>query len=149
VQRWHRESNGSHIEESEMKPTMIKHALWIGFLLFLAGGMVSQTGCFGGGRGSGRGGPEVIEGGVLFRYYDPDAKRVHIAGDFNNWSPRADAMTDENGDGEWTLFYDLPPGVYEYKFIVDGTRWIADPENPDKISDGFDGENSVLTVKKR
>jgi hypothetical protein len=56
-------------------------------------------------------------------------------------------MTDENGDGEWTLFYDLPPGVYEYKFVVDGTHWIADPENPNKISDGFDGENSVLTVK--
>jgi 1,4-alpha-glucan branching enzyme len=128
---------------------MNRTTIWIGILLFLAGAASVQTGCFGGGRGSGRGGPEVVEGGVVFRYYDSDAKRVNLAGDFNNWSPRADAMTDENGDGEWTLFYDLPPGAYQYKFVIDGTKWIADPENPDKVSDGFDGENSIVTVKKR
>jgi 1,4-alpha-glucan branching enzyme len=106
------------------------------------------VGCFGGAArdGASRGGPEVVGGGVVFRYYDPKAKRVNLVGDFNNWSPRADAMVDENGDGEWTLFYDLPPGVYEYKYVVDGVRWIADPKNPDKVSDGFEGQNSVVRV---
>jgi 1,4-alpha-glucan branching enzyme len=106
------------------------------------------VGCFGGAArdGASRGGPEVVGGGVVFRYYDPKAKRVNLVGDFNNWSPRADAMVDENGDGEWTLFYDLPPGVYEYKYVVDGVRWIADPKNPDKVPDGFEGQNSVVRV---
>ncbi|MEJ2721185.1 MAG: glycogen-binding domain-containing protein [bacterium] len=115
---------------------MRKTTIWIGCLLLALGVGVVQVGCFGGGRGAKGGGPEVVEGGVVFRFYDPDATRVNVAGDFNNWS-------------EWTLFYDLPPGVYEYKFVIDGTRWIADPENPEKVSDGFDGENSVLRVGNR
>lgn len=106
------------------------------------------VGCFGGpGREAAlRGGPEVVEGGVVFRYYDPKATRVNLVGDFNGWSPRADAMVDENGDGEWTLFYDLAPGVYQYKFVIDGTRWLADPRNPEKVPDGFGGQNSVVRV---
>lgn len=112
--------------------------------LFLA---AAAIGCFGGsGRNVPRGGPEIVEGGVIFRYYDKNASRVNVVGDFNNWSPRADAMVDENGDGEWTLFYTLKPGVYQYKFVVDGSHWIPDPRNPDKMNDGFEGENSVVRI---
>jgi len=112
--------------------------------LFLA---AAAVGCFGGtGRNAPRDGLEIVEGGVIFRYYDKDASRVNLVGDFNNWSPRADAMVDKNGDGEWTLFYTLSPGVYQYKFIVDGSHWVSDPRNPDKLSDGFEGENSVVRI---
>ena len=54
--------------------------------------VVIALGCFGGsGRESElRGGPEIVEGGVVFRYYDPKATRVNVVGDFNGWSPRAD-----------------------------------------------------------
>ncbi len=112
---------------------------------------VATLGCFGGSGREGAlgGGPETVEGGVVFRYYDPKATRVNVVGDFNSWSPRADAMVDENGDGQWTLFYNLPPGVYQYKFVVDGVRWIADPRNPDRVSDGFESENSVVRVPPR
>jgi 1,4-alpha-glucan branching enzyme len=102
-------------------------------------------GCFGGPAQNIRGGSEIVEGGVIFRYYDTDAARVYLVGDFNNWSPRADPLVDENGDGQWTLFINLPPGVYQYKFVVDDT-WIPDPRNPERASDGFDGENSVIRV---
>jgi 1,4-alpha-glucan branching enzyme len=91
-------------------------------------------------------GPELVEGGVVFRYFDPEASRVYVVGDFNNWSVRSDPMTDENGDGEWTLFFPLKPGVYQYKFVIDGVTWIADPRNAETVPDGFDGRNSVLRV---
>ena len=114
-------------------------------LLLLASACVA--GCFRApARNAFPGGPEVLEGGVIFRYYDPQASRVNLVGDFNNWSLRADPMVDKNGDGQWTLFYDLPPGVYQYKFVVDGIHWVADPRNPDKVSDGFEGGNSVVRV---
>lgn len=112
-------------------------------------------GCAGGGK-PGRGiagyndqGPEITEGGAIFRYFDQDAQKVHLAGDFNNWSPAADPMIDRNGDGEWTLFYPLSPGRYEYKFVVDGSYWIADPKNPNSVSDGFDGRNSVIVFPEK
>ena len=90
-------------------------------------------------------GPERVEGGVVFRYYDQDAKKVCLVGDFNNWSPLADPMKDMNGDGHWSLYYPLQPGTYRYKFVVDG-RWVPDSSNPDSEPDGFDGINSVVRV---
>ena len=113
----------------------------------IAAAVLAAAGCFGGsGQNVSRIGPEIVEGGVIFHYFDKGAARVNVVGDFNNWSPKTDAMVDENGDGEWTLFYTLAPGVYQYKFVVDGKQWITDPRNPEKVSDGFEGENSVLRV---
>jgi 1,4-alpha-glucan branching enzyme len=93
-------------------------------------------------------GPEFVDGGIIFRYYDPGATRVHVVGDFNNWSVRSDPMIDKNGDGQWTLLYTLAPGLYEYKFVINGKKWIADPHNPQSAPDGFDGVNSVVRVPK-
>ncbi|NIM18996.1 MAG: hypothetical protein GTO51_01265 [Candidatus Latescibacteria bacterium] len=118
-------------------------------LLLAAISLASGSGCSrrgGGFFGGGDGGPEIVEGGVIFRYYDDEATKVYVVGDFNNWTPTTDPLTDKNGDGEWTLFYPLNPGSYEYKFVVDGTYWIADPRNPLSVSDGFEGRNSVVKV---
>ena len=38
---------------------------------------------------------------------------------------------------------DLEPGEYEYKFVVNGSEWIADPENPRVVGDYG---NSGLTI---
>jgi 1,4-alpha-glucan branching enzyme len=91
-------------------------------------------------------GPEVVEGGIVFRYRNPDARRVNLVGDFNDWSPAADPMSDDNADGEWTLFYPLRPGTYAYKFLVDGKNWIQDPLNPLTEPDGFNGRNSIIKI---
>jgi 1,4-alpha-glucan branching enzyme len=92
------------------------------------------------------GGPELVAGGAVFRYRSSNAKKVHLVGDFNDWSPTADPMADENGDGEWTLFYPLAPGTYAYKFVIDGKNWVPDPTNPVSEPDGFNGRNSILKI---
>jgi hypothetical protein len=109
---------------------------------------ILSAGCGGSGGppGGSWGGPELVDGGVIFRYFDPDAAKVHVVGDFNNWSASSDPMVDKNGDGEWTLFYNLAPGRYEYKFVVDGSTWIPDPRNQNTVPDGFEGRNSLLVV---
>lgn len=93
------------------------------------------------------GGPEVMEGGVLFTYHDTKATRVNIVGDFNNWSMTADPMYDREGDGGWTIRLPLRPGRHEYKFLIDGTKWIPDPANPDTTDDGFGWLNSIVVVE--
>lgn len=92
------------------------------------------------------GGPELVAGGAIFRYRNSDAKKVYLVGDFNDWSPTADPMTDENADGEWTLFYPLTTGAYAYKFLVDGKNWVPDPTNPESAPDGFNGRNSIVKI---
>jgi 1,4-alpha-glucan branching enzyme len=109
---------------------------------------IALAGCFGGSAQNSRVGAEIVEGGVIFRYYDTNASHVFLVGDFNGWAPRADSLADENGDGEWTLFINLAPGVYQYRLVVDD-NWIADPRNPEKVSDGFGGENSIVRVPPR
>jgi 1,4-alpha-glucan branching enzyme len=111
----------------------------------LAIALALLAGC-GGPPPPGPGFPEIVAGGALFRYRNPDAKKVYLVGDFNDWSPTADPMTDDNGDGEWTLFYPLTSGVYAYKFVVDGKNWVPDPANPLSEPDGFNGRNSIVKI---
>ena len=102
--------------------------------------------CSGGRRGVSQRYPEIVEGGAIFYFEDRDASSVHLTGDFNNWSPRADPMTDSDADGTWSLFYSLRPGLYEYKFVVNGSKWVPDPQNPDSVPDGFNGKNSIVRI---
>ena len=50
-------------------------------------------------------------------------------------------------DGAWTGTHAFTAGTYQYKFIVDGTQWIADPDNPNSVDDGFGGKNSLYTCQ--
>jgi 1,4-alpha-glucan branching enzyme len=72
------------------------------------------------------------------------AKGVCLVGDFNNWNHRIHPMK-RNEKGVWTKAVMLPPGRYEYKFLVDG-EWLNDPENNDFCPNHFGGLNSVIVV---
>jgi 1,4-alpha-glucan branching enzyme len=95
-----------------------------------------------------RSGPEMTAEGVSFTLFAPKSSRVNLVGDFNNWSTTADPLFDREGTGVWTLTIPLAPGRYEYKFYVDGEKWIPDPGNPERTDDGFGGWNSVITVPR-
>jgi 1,4-alpha-glucan branching enzyme len=96
-------------------------------------------------------------GGVTFRFFSPSAQRVQLAGSWpeNDWL-RGLAQTggvniglmEENpaGSGTWVLTVKLPPGRYQYKFVVDGVNWKEDPNNPQWTDDGYGGHNSVVDV---
>ena len=75
-----------------------------------------------------------------------DAKEVILTGTFTRWNE--DFLKMNRTHNGWELSLDLKPGIYEYKFIVDGT-WLEDPVNSDKVRNEFDGFNSVIRIKKR
>lgn len=78
-----------------------------------------------------------------FHLTAPDAREVALAGDFSGWKPTY-TLT-RTGPGVWVVVVPLEPGVYNYSFVVDGERWVADPLAP-SYSDGFGGANSRLAV---
>ncbi len=71
-------------------------------------------------------------------------KRVSVFGSFNDWN-RNQFFMKKNVAGSFAVDIPLPPGVYQYKFYADGTE-LTDPVNPDSISNGMGGYNSLLTV---
>ena len=84
---------------------------------------------------------------VSFRFRPPvPAQRVTLAGTFNNWNPEAQPMQDPDGDGVYETTLLLPAGTYQYKFVVNGSRWYEDPHALSYVPDGFGGRNSVLQV---
>ncbi|MDY6986563.1 MAG: AAA family ATPase [Thermodesulfobacteriota bacterium] len=82
---------------------------------------------------------------VAFIIEAPDYARVQIAGSFNNWMPESLHLTHSHGRPVWQKAIRLTPGLYQYKYLVDG-NWMTDPTNK-KIADNlFGSKNSVINV---
>lgn len=73
-----------------------------------------------------------------------EARKVILAGEFNNWNENLMKMRREGN--YWVYSLNLPEGVYHYKFIVDGD-WMLDPANSSYEDDGRGHLNSVLEVR--
>lgn len=88
--------------------------------------------------------PVVVGGGASFLLHDHRARRVEVFGSWNGWgAPSLPASPVEPGLWEARLPA-FPPGPHAYKFLVDGERWLADPANPRRVTDGHGNWNSVL-----
>lgn len=81
---------------------------------------------------------------IRIEFSDPAASVVNIAGTFNDWHPDATPMV-AMGQGRWLKELVLPPGKYEYLFVVNG-RWVADRFAEASVRNPFGGANSVLNV---
>lgn len=84
---------------------------------------------------------------VVFLFESAEAREVFLAGDFNNWDPKAHPMKDD-GTGRWSRFVMIPPGKYEYKFLADG-QWMEDPQNEQICLNSFGTYNSVLNLNPK
>ncbi len=65
------------------------------------------------------------ENELLFVLPALNAENVAVVGSFNDWEPSP--LSDEDGDGIWTARVSVPPGRYEYAFVIDGRWWGQDP----------------------
>ena len=81
---------------------------------------------------------------VRLEFFHPQAREVNIAGSFNDWRPGSTWMI-SLGNGRWVKELLLPPGRYEYCFVVDG-HWMPDPETARPALNSSANSNSVLLV---
>ncbi len=73
------------------------------------------------------------------------AQSVEVAGDFTAWKAQAVALK-RQPDGSFAGSALVPDGTRLYKFVLDGSKWIADPANPDGADDGHGGRNSIIRL---
>ena len=74
----------------------------------------------------------------------PDAKQVHLAGDFNDWDPAATPLC-RMPDGRWMASPELPHGYHQYLFLVDG-RPALDPKARGIACNNRNGRVSIVAV---
>ena len=72
-------------------------------------------------------------------------KRIEVTGDLvGGWNCRVPMVWSER-QGIWrTQLWGIPPGVHQYKFIVDG-RWCADLARPSMV-DEYGNVNNIVSV---
>jgi hypothetical protein len=78
---------------------------------------------------------------VHIEFNHATATTIDIAGTFNDWRPTATPMIPV-GDGRWVKELVLPPGVYEYRLVVDG-EWMPDQRAGETAPNPFGEMNSV------
>ncbi|WP_422477574.1 hypothetical protein [Pleomorphochaeta sp. DL1XJH-081] len=77
----------------------------------------------------------------------PHAESVVVVGDWNNWDTQSHYLARGDQGETWSIEMELEQGKeYRYQFVIDGERWIADPNAYLQVDDGFGGINSVLEM---
>ncbi len=79
------------------------------------------------------------------KIYAPQAKKVNLAGSFNNWDMKS-LRAKKDSKGNWSASVSLKPGKYEYKFLIDGS-WVNDPRCLACVANAFGTHNCVIEVK--
>jgi len=79
---------------------------------------------------------------VNFYCAAPSAKRVELAGDFNQWHP---FPMERSVDGWWFAQVQLCHGHHQYRFLVDG-RPMLDPQASGIARDAHDEQTSLIAV---
>ncbi len=82
---------------------------------------------------------------VEFSLYAPDAKKVSVAGQFNEWDTKSTPMK-KSKDGTWRIKMKLPPGRCQYKYFVDGA-WLQDMPDAEMIPNPFGTSNCVIDIQ--
>lgn len=82
-----------------------------------------------------------------FVFYRPDVSRIEITGSFTNW--QAVPMQKVGDSGYWEHTFNLPQGEHRFAYLLDSGERVPDPTLPERETDDFGSENSVLAVGGR
>jgi hypothetical protein len=84
---------------------------------------------------------------VHFTLTAPNAESVALVGDFTGWETSKIKLKDPNDDGMWEATVKLKKdNVYLYNFVIDGEKWVVDPDSIIQVDDDFGGESSLLKL---
>jgi hypothetical protein len=83
---------------------------------------------------------------VAFNLSNVKAKKVSVIGAFNNWRPEQHDMKFDSAKNSWIIEIAIPPGEYEYAYLIDNQQAVVDPKADFYKKDGFGSRNSIVFV---
>ena len=81
---------------------------------------------------------------VELTFHAPEARKVHIAGNFNAWNVKSSPMK-KGRDGTWRIKLKLSPGKYEYRYFVD-EAWASNQPCAELVPNTFGTNNCAMSV---
>ena len=82
---------------------------------------------------------------VTFALPDDVGAEVYVCGEFNDWSRQANRMG--RADGRFVATLVLESGLrYRFRYLVDGSSWINDPEADGHVDNTFGSEDSIVAT---
>ena len=82
---------------------------------------------------------------VVFSCHADEGAAIFVAGSFNDWDPHFTEMKYNSQEKLFSCEVKLTPGVYEYKFVINGS-WGLDSDNDNVSANDFGTLNSVFEV---
>jgi enterochelin esterase family protein len=89
----------------------------------------------------------IVDGDTMASFfYQGTPNTAVVAGDHNGWNTATHIMIRVFGTDLWyrSDVFETNARI-DYKFVLDGTNWILDPENPNTVTGGY-GPNSELAM---
>lgn len=76
-----------------------------------------------------------------------EAKKVYLAGDFNNWDYSGTQLRKQK-NGTYSAVIELDAGAeYQFRYVLDGERWENDSDADKYVPNNICGQsNSVVVV---
>lgn len=82
---------------------------------------------------------------VKFSFVPENAETVEILGLNSNWEESV--IMSKKKDGSFTADVNLPKGSkHEFKYLVDETLWVNEPEADGEEPNAYGGTNSIITL---
>ena len=77
---------------------------------------------------------------------DVNAEKVHLCGEFNEWSPTKHPMK-QLKDGSFSVTVSLEPGQsYRFRYLLDDERWENDWDADAYVANQYGTEDSLISV---
>jgi 1,4-alpha-glucan branching enzyme len=75
------------------------------------------------------------------------AKKVSLAGEFNDWNTKKTPL--KKVKGVWKTTLELEQGrEYQFRYYVDGSEWHNDDAADKYVPNNVNGDNSVVVTSK-
>ena len=82
----------------------------------------------------------------LPKYAVPEAQKVTLVGDFNNWN-KEDTLMTRFSSGDFAVTLELETGKeYRYRYLIDGFHWENDWYADKYIPNSYGCDDSVVVV---
>lgn len=77
----------------------------------------------------------------------PNAEKVELLGDFNEWNVKKAIELKKFKNGSFKITLDFPVGSeYQFKYLVDSSQWINDAEADKYVNSGIGAEENFVVA---